>query len=188
MRINQFYHVNHVNSSHEFRPDWRSLRKFGDPEKIRKYIKANDVKYIVLLEDFVGSATQSWKALKFASELDQNIKVLFVPLIIYEKGIKKIENEMNGFANFTLSPVLVVGKDGYIPQNSDSYETEETPAFRKIIENSEPIYDNKKFGYEHMGCLLVMYTNTPTNSLPLIHYESKDIWIPLFNRHHRSKR
>lgn len=188
MRINQFYHVNNVTANHEFRPDWRSLRKFGDQVKIKEYISKSRIKYLVLLEDFVGSATQSWKPIKFACELDPELNVLFVPLIICKKGLAKINEEMKSFSNFTMNPVLIVGDGGFVTREVTIGEDARMPEFRSLIESSEPHYRNLKFGFEEMGCLLVMYTNTPTNSLPLIHYESNPSWTSLFKRHHRAKK
>lgn len=187
MRINQFYHINQVSAKHEFRPDWRSLKKFGDIEKIKSYTIANGIKYIILLEDFVGSAKQSNGAVKFACQISEDIKVLFVPLIIYNKGFENIQKVTSGFQNFTMSPVMLIGQDGLISKDLTPSEDAIISDFRKIIEGSEPMHKGFKYGYEDMGCLLVMYTNTPNNSLPLIYYEDKGKWSPLFNRHNRSK-
>jgi len=192
LRINQFYHINQITEAHhEYRPDWRSLRKFGDCEKIKKYIADNKIKYIVLLEDFVGSATQSWKPLKFASELSDDLKVLFIPLVICPVGIERIDKELSEKKNFFMRPVLVLSQDGFISKDAIEGESDKIAQFRNLITTAEPFYKFKenvhKFGFEDMGCLIVMYTNTPTNSLPLIHYESIDSWSPLFKRHHRAK-
>lgn len=42
----------------------------------------------------------------------------------------------------------------------------------------------KPFGFKNTGSIIVMYTNTPNNSLPLIFVESES-WFPLFKRHSR---
>ena len=41
------------------------------------------------------------------------------------------------------------------------------------------------FGYKRTGGLVVMHSNTPDNSLPVIHHES-DTWAPIFKRHSRN--
>jgi len=192
LRINQFYHINQIKDvNHEYRPDWKSLRKFGDLEKIKAYIQKNKIKYLVLLEDFVGSATQSWKPIKFASELMAELKILFVPLIICPLGIAKIEDEMDNAKNFYMRPVLTLSNEGFVSEKQAIDEKPEIDKFRRLINKVEPFYKFKeeefKFGFENMGCLLVMHTNTPTNSLPIIYYESADNWSPLFKRHHRAK-
>ena len=80
----------------------------------------------------------------------------------------------------------------FISKDAHSDESEDEIAFRRLIMAAEPFYkfrtEELKFGFEQMGCLLVMFTNTPTNSLPLIHYEKEGAdWSPLFKRHHRAK-
>jgi len=192
LRINQFYHINQIKEAHhDYRPDWKSLKKFGDKEKIKKYIGDNKIEYLVLLEDFVGSATQSWEPLVYASELIDELKVLFVPLIICPLGITKITDELKKKSNFSMRPVLTLSQDGFITKEALTGEDKESKQFRNLINDAAPFYQFKndilKFGFEEMGCLIVMYTNTPTNSLPIIHYESEPTWSPLFKRHHRAK-
>ena len=143
LRINQFYHLNQIQAVHEFRPDWRSLREFGDPEKIKKYIKENNIKYIILLEDFVGSGTQSWKSIKFACELDPQIKILLLPLIICPQGIKKITDEVGNMENFNLSPVLVLSESAFIAKENTDGEDALITVFREIINQAEPKYVQK---------------------------------------------
>src|SRR5580704_3286891 len=125
LRINQFYHINQIKDSHhEYRPDWKSLRKFGDNEKIKDYIKKNGIQYLVLLEDFVGSATQSWKPLKFASELLDDAQVLFVPLIVCQLGIDRISNELKDRKNFAIRPVLKLSDESFVPKEAKEKEIE----------------------------------------------------------------
>jgi len=195
LRINQFYHINDIEVRHEFRPDWRSLKKFGDSKKIKQYIQDNDVKYLVLLEDFVGSGTQSSSPIKFAAELDPGIKVLFLPLIICPLGHHTITAKTNGLKNLTISPVLNLNDIAFVDPQNKVGEDPVLVSLRTIIKKNKPEYcdrntpigSGQKYGYKEMGCLLVMHTNVPNNSLPLIYYEAKNDWNPLFRRHHRSK-
>ncbi|WP_127125071.1 phosphoribosyltransferase-like protein [Pseudoflavitalea rhizosphaerae] len=188
MRISQFYHVNNISSTHEYRPDWRSLHRFGDPDKIKSYIKKRKIKYIVLLEDFVGSATQSFDSIKFACGIDDNVKVLFIPLIICKSGIKRIMDGTSEFDHFTMTPVMVLEDSCFVTKNPIAGEDNRNSDFRNLIQSSVPEYKGQKFGFDETGSLLVMYTNTPNNTLPIIHYEADQVWTPLFNRHHRSKK
>jgi len=191
-RINQFYHVNQISSKHTFRPDWRSLKKFGSEEKIKEYININNVKYIVLLEDFVGTGTQALPALKFASTIDCEIKVLFVPLILCPNGYSFLKEKMNEYDNFTLQPVIQL-KEGDLVNKG----TEKSLGINDLTELIERVFNKvigkldtaeiKKigpYGYKNTGGLTVMYGNAPNNSLPLMLVES-DTWNPLFKRHSR---
>jgi hypothetical protein len=195
LRINQFYHVNQIhNVVHKYRPDWKSLKRFGDKNLIKDYLKKEKVKYLVLLEDFVGSATQSWRALEFACEIQPEVKVLFVPLIICKLGLKNISDELKKQKNFTIQPVLLLPGEGFIAKDKEKDEITSAEIIRKTINKAIPFYKqkvngteiDKKFGFEDMGCLLVMHSNTPTNSLPVIYYNTNN-WSALFSRQYREK-
>ena len=80
MRINSFLKANKLTGK-THRPDWRSLRKFGDPAKIRQFINDNQIRRVVLLEDFVGSGTQMLSAIKFAADISSDIEILVLPLV-----------------------------------------------------------------------------------------------------------
>jgi hypothetical protein len=191
-RINQFYHVNQITSQHTFRPDWRSLKKFGSEEKIKNYISVSNVKYIVLLEDFVGTGTQALPSLKFASSLSTHIKVLFIPLILCPSGYSYINGEMQEYENFALKPVILLKETDLINRNTVTELKLEV-----LSELIERVFDKVKgnpeikkikaigpYGYKSTGGLTIMYGNAPNNSLPLILVES-NTWAPLFKRHSR---
>ena len=192
-RVNQFYHINNITSIQTFRPDWRSLKRFGDVEKIKQYIKSNNIKSIVLLEDFVGTATQSIPVLKFAAELDPEIKVLFIPMIVYPIGYENIKRSLASYSNFSMKPIIKIDND-YLINNTSAPAN----SFNKIYSDlCKKIYDNIKaslgskitdkietFGYKNTGGITVMYTNTPNNSIPILFVESSK-WSPLFKRHSR---
>lgn len=197
-RINQFYHLNQISSKHTFRPDWRSLKKFADREKIVQYILSHGTKHIVLLEDFVGSGTQAKSPVEFACEVlsDErlaDVNLFFVPLIICPKGIEKIDTLQEKYINFSYQALIKI-------KNSDLVNEEildQFPEKNEIVQMVQATFEQVKgaldneelkkieaFGYKNTGGLLVMYTNTPNNTLPLIFLES-DTWSPLFKRHSR---
>jgi len=186
-RINQFYHVNNISSIHEFRPDWRSLKKFGSDERVQDYIQKNNVKQIVLLEDFVGTGTQVFHPIKYCVETFK-LKVLFVPLVICNPGCEKLKEINND--NFAFKPVIHIPKEFLVNKLGHT-----NTSLSEFITLSEKLYETvmgtndkskvKQFGYRDTGSLTVMFSNTPNNSLPLIHVESNS-WKPLFKRHSRS--
>lgn len=188
-RINQFYHINGIPSAHELRPDWRSLKAFGSEDKIREYVILKKIKYIILLEDFVGSGNQVFESIKYCVE-NFDVEVLFVPLIICNQGSDLIL----GFTHerFTLSPVITLSHSYLVNRSGKTCDD-----LKDFIEMSEELYDLimagkterqkaeiKVFGFRNTGGVVVMYSNTPNNSLPAIHVES-DSWSPLFNRQPR---
>lgn len=189
-RINQFYHVNSISNNNTFRPDWRSLKKFGDKSKILEYITLKPIKYIVLLEDFVGSGTQSYKVLKYAAEEFSNIKILFIPLIIYPQGLEKIRQLAMMNKNFTVEPVISIDDTQLINKANETYNSDVSSLVNVSEKYFETIRGNintnerdkiKEFGYNNTGGVTVMFTNAPNNALPAIYYES-DTWKALFKR------
>ncbi len=195
LRINQFYHVNDIPGKHNYRPDWKSLVQFGDIEKIKDYIKKQEIKRIVLLEDFIGNGGQVSKAIQFAANNLSEIPILIIPLIICPAGIRNSKNLQSQYPNVVVDPVIIVKEEDLIHQNLfdnvsdffksihpfiiDSYEQVSDSII--VDENKDPY---GPFGWRNTGGLVVMHTNTPNNSLPLIHNLS-NTWKPLFKRHKR---
>jgi hypothetical protein len=198
-RINQFYHLNSIKCKTTFRPDWRSLKQFGDESKIIDYILQQGIKYIVLLEDFVGSGKQSRPTLEFAlnlvrnPRLDDSVSILFVPLLICPAGLKKVASIFQDRARATISPVICVKPSDLINEKEANRDLQ-VLAWIELVKSTfsqvkgslvnKEIAKLKEFGFDNTGSLIVMYTNTPNNSLPLIFVES-DSWSPLFKRHTR---
>jgi hypothetical protein len=150
------------------------------------------VKRLVLLEDFVGSGIQITNAVEFAASLKTNIKILIVPLMICPKGIKRGKEFEGKFPNLKFSPVLRIPESMLVTDAATQGEPELFEAVRKTCIS---LYDLVKgnttgtklhgpFGNEKTGALLVMHTNCPDNTLPVIHHRS-ETWNPLFPRSNR---
>lgn len=195
LRINQFYHINDIPGRHDHRPDWRSLRTFGDIELIKKYIRKNGIKRIVLLEDFIGNGTQIDKTADFVAQNLSNIPILIVPLIICPAGLEKAVALQGKYSNVEISPVISMPENCFVHEIMDKNEDD---FFKKINAIANKTYeqvadsaviDDKidpygPFGWRRTGGIIVMHTNTPNNTLPLIHNKS-GTWNPLFKRHKR---
>jgi hypothetical protein len=195
LRINQFYHVNNIPAKYDFRPDWRSLVKFGDPTKIRSYIHDHAIERIVLLEDFIGNGGQVSKAVNFAVQQFPEIPILIVPLIICPNGVENARDLLSKHKNVSISPVIALPQSSFVNENTMLGEPELHNKLRELAErsylkvsNSSTVDDNidpyGPYGWRKTGGLVVMYTNTPNNTLPLIHHLS-GTWNPLFKRHKR---
>lgn len=187
MRINQFYHINNINNGFDLRPHWKSCEELGDISKIKSYISNNCIRNIVLLEDFVGSGSQIESTLRWACTNFKNTNFLFIPLIICPDGDLRLKKMANENANLNYKPALILSNDSFVfPPSKSLLNDESYNKFRELaIKTNEAVMSPYgAFGYKDTGGLIVMYTNTPDNTLPLIHNESIN-WKPLFKRHSR---
>jgi hypothetical protein len=185
MRINAFYHLNHI-SGRDFRPDWRSLRQFGSEDKIRRYLTDQGIDRIVLLEDFIGSGDQMKKAVEFAVTF--GTPVLVVPLVICPIGAQVGQLLSSQNPTVTFSPVISLQEAAFI---TAAARPNEEPLFGELrliaidmfngLPADEQVDVYTAFGFRGTGSLVVMYTNCPDNTLPLVHHNSA-AWKPLFPR------
>lgn len=196
MKINSFYHVNNIPGKVDYRPDWRSLAQFGDTSKIQNYCNGK-FKRLVLLEDFVGGGSQMRKAVDYASKFGPYLETLVVPLIICPKGMKAAaELENNHASTIRFEPIVTVPEAAFLTETPSSGEPQLHTELRVFaIDTYSRVSDGQQIGpkpYHPLGFppkdptggLIVMYTNTPDNTLPLIHWPSRT-WQPLFPRHSR---
>jgi hypothetical protein len=188
MRINSFLKVNKlIGKSH--RPDWRSLRKFGDPASVLAYIKANEIDRIVLLEDFVGSGTQMKSAVKFAAELSKDLRTLACPLVTCPDGDVTGFELQRTYENVTYEPVMRVAPGMLIKADPQPDEPELYQQVRSLVSRvharlgpTDRDDESKRFhGFRGTGAVISMYSNCPNNSLPIIYDETPE-WRPLFPR------
>jgi len=195
LRINQFYHINDIPAKNNLRPDWKSLAKFGDPQKINEYIKDQGIKRVVLLEDFIGNGGQVSMPVLFAAENFRNLPILVIPLIICPKGVENSMRLESNHPNVKIKPVITLTEDLFVHENISDIQSDflkkinllATSTYAQVSDST--IIDDKvdpygPFGWRRTGGLIVLHTNTPNNTLPLIHNKSKT-WKPLFKRHKR---
>jgi hypothetical protein len=203
MQIGEFHHANNVGGI-DYRPDWRSLAKFGDPTKINDFMMAHQVgglpkplRRIVLLEDFIGSGTQMLvpDLAAFISNLPGPPPVLLVPLIICPEGAAHARALAKKYSWFKFAPVLEITLDQCITPKNPAKPMGLAAAVYDFAIRSYPLVagDRKQaplpyspFGFQDTGAQVVLYSNTPANTLPLIHHHS-NTWNPLFRRSARIK-
>jgi hypothetical protein len=189
MRINAFYHLNGI-SGRDYRPDWIALARFGDSVQVDTFI-SNDVDRIVLLEDFVGTGSQITPAIEFLSSRPHPRPTLLVPLFICPEGVNRANAWCAANPNLTLSPVVQLRAREFLGEHAVSNEPSNYSEFRPLIQATYPTvldggdpFETKTygpFGFGGTGSLVVLATNCPDNTLPLVHYES-GTWRPLFPR------
>jgi hypothetical protein len=196
MRINSFYHVNAVNAKCDLRPDWRSLERFASIATVRDYCVAENIKRIVLLEDFVGGGSQVAPALNFAAQLLPDIQVLFAPLIICPSGVVAVDVVVAAHPGLAFQPALSLPSNAFFTAIESPFDVALTTALRTLIHSTYPSVSAGSppntppygpYGFpaaNPVGGLVVMFSNAPDNTLPLIQFRSSN-WEPLFPRHRR---
>lgn len=200
MPISDFSHVNHLGGI-DMRPDWMSLARFGDVSKIKAYmahptaLKPGPLRHLILLEDYVGSGTQMTEAVDFAVSLDPNLGVLLVPLIISPVGAAKARDLVAKHPNFAFSPVIELTQSDCL---NDATAATGDSVEKAIIEMAKRTFSQvvgnnaaaprpyECFGFLQTGAILVLFSNTPANSLPMIQHAS-NTWAALFPRSARIK-
>ncbi|MDX3984117.1 MAG: hypothetical protein QHC88_02580 [Achromobacter sp.] len=201
-RINSFFHINNLPANANLRPDWCSLHKLADIGKLSSYANTEQITRLVLLEDFVGGGSQSLGAVQFAVEHSNVLDVLFVPMIICPEGAKKareLEIQLNTqrLGSFKFSPVLELPKTAFFTPTSSALTQKDSIELRDLLLSTYPAVSGgvtkgkpyHMYGYpphDPTGGLVVMYTNTPDNTLPIIHWRpASGSWEPVFPRHSR---
>ncbi|OLY71429.1 hypothetical protein AU074_16670 [Pseudomonas sp. ATCC PTA-122608] len=188
LRINGFLHLTGL-SGKSLRPDWLSMRQFSCPAKVKLYQIKEGIKYLVLIEDFVGSGGQITRALKFAAaEFDGPI--LLIPLLVCAPGDRKIKAVIHelGRNDIYYKPVTVLSDECLVTETPNLGEPKLFSQLRTIMKTG---YDSMNFklsgeeyGWNKTGSLVVMYSNCPNNTPPIFHHRSST-WAPLFPRSER---
>lgn len=199
MQISQFYHINQLEGT-DLRPDWRVLKSFVEKDKVVKYMQKQTppLERIVLLEDFVATGTQIKKAVRYALTLRDTFSypVLLCPLVICRSGYELCQQLVTEFPHLSFEPALVLDDSVLLSKSAGSNEDEFYQRLRMVVNNTYSIVkgtDAKNlygpFGFgecqEGGGLLLVLYSNCPNNTLPLIHHKSDTPWYPIFPRSSR---
>jgi hypothetical protein len=190
MRINAFYHLNHISGCNH-RPDWLSLAVLADPVKVDAFLRGKKIERIVLLEDFVGNGSQIEPAVAFAGSLVSRLPTLVLPLVICPAGVESARRWESTYTNIRVRPVLELRRIDFLTRTPQPNEPTDHTDFRLLAIDSFPkllggqtaaeakIYG--PFGFDDTGGLVVLATNCPDNTLPLVHHAS-DTWKALFPR------
>lgn len=151
-------------------------------------------KYVIFVEDFVGTgndAIRKYRKFKLEQIANQfpHLSLYYISLIGTEWGIRKIST------NTRLSVICgEVLNDRYKAFNANSliYEDERKrkkafTAFSKYglkLCDGDPEIDGYPLGFDDSQLTVVLYDNTPDNTLPVIWYPDKG-WLALFKRNRR---
>lgn len=188
MQINSFNKVN-GQAGMRYRPDLQSLMKFCDTQKIRSYVEEERIQAIVVLEDFVGSGTQSLPILDELLHKLPGIQILMCPMIICPAGAEELRKVAATNRYFDFGTAMELSKASMLSPKQLDGEPPAHISYRKIIdkyaaqfglENSPDLY-----GYKATGAQIILHTNCPDNTLSIYHSTKKG-WSPLFPRVPRS--
>jgi hypothetical protein len=202
MDINEFFKVNHLTGVGH-RPCFSILQHLAEDSGPKNPVLAQNVNHymqfprgvhsthpplerLVLLEDIVGSGSQCINAVRWAV---QNIgkPILFVPLILCPNGVEQLRTEeRNSNGLLTVRPIVKLDRSDLLGperQNisgwriADQIEDFATRSSQGALAGLDP------FGYRSTGCSLATFTNTPDNTLPIVHHKPDNgNWDPLFPR------
>ena len=182
-RVNSFLHVTGL-SGDEYRPDWLSMSQFADKEKICRYVKRKKVKYLVLLEDFVGSGKQARKVVNYAASA-VNIRILVVPLIICAPGLKRLFELTSKLKNLSVKPIVVLPENCLVSPEGSVGEpllfSSLRPVMRSHYQSLGRSTNGQEYGYGGVGSMVVTHSNCPNNT-PTIYHRSRTGQTALFPR------
>lgn len=199
MDIAGFYHLNQL-SGISHRPGFRSLLRFkAEGGALAQYMQDAQLDRLVLLEDFVGTGSQTSKTVRWALE-SLGKPVLFVPLIIAPDGLRrlrKIEAEL-GREKLQVAPIIELEPSDFVgpakQQNAPLFSAVRALAEKVHAEvrgaspddSGQPPYSFLGFKRpkdDCAGATVVMHSNCPNNTIPLVHHHGpKTQWKPLFPR------
>ena len=118
----------------------------------------------------------------------------FLLVVPPEKSIQLARLSFQG-KDIDFTPILKLNQTAFISETPQPDEKELTKTIRKIanrtylLVSNGVLPDNKTppyhpFGWQQVGGVVIMYSNTPDNTLPMYHHRSST-WDPLFPRHSR---
>jgi hypothetical protein len=192
MQIADFHHVNHI-QGRDLRPDWRSLALLGAYNKVADHMRTESIDFVVLLEDFVATGTQARDVLPLIAAVTPT-PVLLLPLVICPDAVTTLSIAATGQPNLKVMPLVTIPESAFV-----AVTTARRPAFLAELELLAPKVhdavcgsahwrmDTKPygpFGWGEKGAVVVIHSNCPDNTLPLIHHSSST-WSPVFPRSSR---
>ena len=148
-------------------------------------------RYLVLLEDFVGSGSQMECAVHLACGLTGVERVLLCPIVICPSGAKRAQQLLAHYQHLSYSPVMELPEDAFIAKNRAHGEHKHHPTIRKSLKGLHALVVGTQgswpqatsaFGYKDTGAIFCKFDNCPDNTVPILHHRSDLGWSPLFPR------
>lgn len=192
--ISEFYHANSITGV-KCRPNFLTLKELGNPAQIKNYTNTHGFRRIVLLEDFVGTGLQGLEIVEWALA-NSDVPILFCPMLICPDGFKRFSDlAANSGGRLKIAPVVTLGDSVFLstfeaPDDLMHYVSALSARIHSEVEGTcaagTPPYSPHGFhltGDSHTGATVVMFSNTPDNTIPLVHFNSENSdWVPVFPR------
>lgn len=187
MVISEFYHANGI-AGIDQRPAFRSLMKFASPPLIKDYMNRHGLDRLVLLEDFVCTGSQCAAVVEWAVN-NLSCPVLFVPLVTCPAADIAFQQLIaNSGGRLCIESVLRLGSEVFV-----NPVTGNDPLFSGIHALAQQVHANIRgipdtsygpFGCGDTGATIVLFSNTPDNTVPLVHHHQRppSSWQALFPR------
>lgn len=200
--IGLFHRINNITGA-SIRPQLMSYLNISGNAKqtateIINFMRSQSppLRRIVLLEDFVGTGQQNYDIVKFMAELPTAPPVLFCPLMICPVGSNAAYALASNHTNLTYTPALELSDDIFLWRTARANEPPSFGKLRDVVVRLYPLVEGSNssnlygpFGFnngdEERGALIVLYSNCPDNTLPIIHHNSDGPWQALFPRNSR---
>lgn len=180
--INTFCRVNHI-FGQSFRPEFRFVTKFCSVPKLRKWLRAEGYKRIVVVEDMIGSGEQLEQAIESLIAL-KTFKILIVPLFIAPDGWRVAQEIEAKYKHIRFSPLFVLPDPCLVYRDQASNTSDELRNLSELITRR----DAGRFGYAGgpsggtYGTLVLSNLNCPDNVPPLVWQRTALRPNPLFPR------
>lgn len=182
--LREFCKAAHFKQEHYLFAD--ELHASGMTVEQNKFLSSYDA--IALVEDFVGTGTQSQPVIDFICTSYKSKKILCLPLICCPDGAALCNLLTLKHTNLTVSPVLSLSPSGFLRPTPTPGEIPIADAVRELI-NQMPYEVSgygqlsvAPFGFCDTGALTVLYSNCPDNVLELVHLHNQGFWSALFQR------
>ena len=197
MAIADFHHVNNIGGV-DYRPDVRSLARFSSADTVVKFMQSHKrgnhacpLRGLVVLEDFIGSGSQLSDAARLIEDICKGgVPCLLLPLIICPEGdtlARDLVARCGGKLRY--EPLLSLRAEEFVTPGVVVGESKFRTNVRRLVHatysavkgTGTGVRPYSPFGFRDTGALVVMFSNTPANTLSLVQHES-DTWQPLFPR------
>ena len=160
-------------------------------QKVMHFGRATPRRYLVLLEDFVGSGSQMAKAVDLACNLPDVERVLLCPIVICPDGSEYARKLVNRYGKLDYSPVMELPEEAFISEDETPDEHKHHSLIRNALLSVHTLVkgtpdswpqETSAFGYKETGAVFCKFDNCPDNSVPALHHRSDLGWSPLFMR------
>lgn len=156
----------------------------------RSMLANEGFKYLVVVEDFVGSGTQLTEAEPAIAEMT-SVKTLVCPLCCAPGGCETGNTIAQRYSpRVSFEPLFLLSPSSILTAlATNGAEPAMHGKMRRVLNFiSSRVQDMPPpFGFRGTGSLFLMHTNCPDNVPPMVWHSSIDqAWTPLFPREHRA--